>query len=269
MTYNLTLDKIVESPDDEIENNVSSPWSESIYNVSSPWSESIHNVSSPWSESIYNVSSPWNESIYNVSSPWNESIYNVSSPWNDFIQDYNQDFSMEVYGGPPDPAPFQHVATILRMYYQPVVAGLGVLINLVTMVILLYRPLRILSCNQYMLGVLISQIIYQVTLVNSSLTDHGYSIYTLSGFCQLTTFIPKGSSFMCLWCTVGLSEDGLIRVRHPDLELHMCTLWRACIYIISICIISVVVHLNTSLTVALYYYPYQMAPLSVMTSMTL
>ena len=74
-------------------------------------------------------------------------------------------------------------------------------INLVTMVILLYRPLRILSCNQYMLGVLISQIIYLVTLVNSSLSDHGYSIYTLGGFCQLTTFIQKGSSFMCLWCT--------------------------------------------------------------------
>ena len=188
-------------------------------------------------------SSPLVESV-NVSSPWNESTYNVSSPWSDYIQDYNQDSSMEVHGGPPDSAPLQHVATILRMYYQPVVAGLGVLINLVTMVILLYRPLRILS-----------QIIYQVTLVNSSLTDHGYSIYTLGGFCQLTTFIQKGSSFMCLWCTVGLSVDGLIRVRHPDLEVHMCTLWRARIYIISVCVISVVVHLNTSLTVALYYYP--------------
>ena len=199
-------------------------------------------------------SSLWVKSV-NVSSPWNESTYNVSSPWSDYIQDYNQDSSMEVHGGPPDPAPLQHVATILRMYYQPVVAGLGVLINLVTMMILLYRPLRILSCNQYMLGVLISQIIHLVTLVSSSLTDHGYSIYTLGGFCQLTTFIQKGSSFMCLWCTVGLSVDGLIRVRHPDLEVHMCTLWRARIYIISVCVISVVVHLNTSLTVALYYYP--------------
>ena len=198
--------------------------------------------------------SPWVESV-NVSSPWTELVYNVSSPWNDYIQDYNQDSSMEVHGVPSDPAPLQHVATILRMYYQPVVAGLGVLINLVTMVILLYRPLRILSCNQYMLGVLIYQIIYLVTLVNSSLTDHGYSIYTLGGFCQLTTFIQKGASFICLWCTVGLSVDALIRVRHPDLEVHMCTLWRARIYIVSVCIISVVVHLNTSLTVALYYYP--------------
>ena len=221
MAYNLTLDKHIESPGEE------------IY--------------------YYKVSSP--ELEYNVSSSWNESIYNESSPWSESVQDYGQDSSMDVHGGPPDPAPLQHMATILRMYYQPVVAGLGVLINLVTMVILLYKPLRILSCNQYMLGVLISQIIYLVTLVNSSLTDHGYSIYTLGGFCQLTTFIQKGSSFMCLWCTVGLSVDGLIRVRHPDLEVHMCTLWRARIYIISVCVISVVVHLNTSLTVALYYYP--------------
>jgi hypothetical protein len=73
------------------------------------------------------------------------------------------------------------------------------------------------------------------------------------GWCHLTTFTARTSMFLVQWYLLCLTIDSYITCCIPDREHSWCSTWRAVLVTIVIGLLGLVVFLNISLTVSVFY----------------
>jgi hypothetical protein len=147
----------------------------------------------------------------------------------------------------PDPGLMQlqlHVRN-LHLYYLPTVYCLTLLGNVFSIVILTDSMLKKLSSTQYLIGILVVEIIHVLTQLHTWIEDNGWNtgMFRIGGWCQFTTFASHISLFLSVWYTVFLSIDGYARFSFTVL----CKTWIARSSIAGAAIVAIVVYLNISI----------------------
>jgi hypothetical protein len=133
----------------------------------------------------------------------------------------------------------------LHLYYLPTVYCLALLGNVFGIVILTDSVLKKLSSTQYLIGILVVEIIHVLTQLHTWIEDNGWNtgMFRIGGWCQFTTFASHISLFLSVWYTVFLSIDGYARFSFTVL----CKTWIARSSIAGAAIVAIVVYLNISI----------------------
>ena len=144
-------------------------------------------------------------------------------------------------------------ANILRLYYTPCVAVLGVLSSLLAIPVL-SRVGRLTSSSHvpYLLGLSVCTLLYLVGLLMTWLGSLGVNVYGVPGTCQFTAFISQASHFLYTWIMVALVAD---RLAGQLLALKVCPGWlslvaapaRAKVLILILAALSLAVFFNLSM----------------------
>lgn len=75
------------------------------------------------------------------------------------------------------------------------------------------------------------------------------------GWCHFTTFVGDSSKFLNQWYLLCLVIDSYISSIWPEREAKWCSTWRSQLVTITLTLIALVVFLNISLTMTLFYVP--------------
>ena len=160
-------------------------------------------------------------------------------------------------GGPPYglmDAALQKALELLHHYYMPLLCAVGILGNTVASVVLFASDLTHLSVTQFLLGKVLVDVLFLVSLLHRWVTEtfHVF-LYDVGGWCNFITFLHRASAFLSLWYTFCFVVDVFIRVYLEGFTARLCTPWRAKIITIGFAVVAVVVYLNISLTFGVTY----------------
>ena len=151
----------------------------------------------------------------------------------------------------PENIEFQKAVRYLYVYCVPVLAIVGMALNMTAIVLISSRRLHKLSLAHYVKGVLITDSIYLAWLFHGWLAEvHGFDgLSRVDVSCNFDTFIEGAARFLSVWITVALVVERTIVELWPHRRRKTCTVMRARAVIIGLTTIAIVVNLNTSLTV--------------------
>lgn len=158
-------------------------------------------------------------------------------------------------GRPPQPPPMDStlkmlsdVTFYLQMYYNPALASVGMVANIITCIVLPFSVLYKLSATQYLIGMAIADTMFLLNILLLWFNNMGYSIYQYGSLCHFTMFLSHASCFLSLWYTVCLAVDGFIMICCPYKREKLCSLARARIVVLTLAVVATAVYLNISLT---------------------
>ena len=150
---------------------------------------------------------------------------------------------------PTSSASIEQTIYWIRIGYTPVLVVLGTVANIITSIATMRSVLRKLSSSHYLCAISLVNSLYLIMLLLKWLTELGYNVYHRPIMCQLTDMLCNISSFLSIWITVALCVDRYIAISWPPESPKMCTVIRARIVITLMVVISLIIYLNTSLTV--------------------
>ena len=143
----------------------------------------------------------------------------------------------------------------MRFYYTPCLVALGIVGNLTSCLVFLLSKLRKFSSSHYLACIVLSNTLYFVVLLLKWM-DMFLEIRTYNRpfICQVVSLTSQVSSFLALWATVAFVVDRYIANCWSVEAPNFCTILRARVVIISLCVMALVVYLNISLTVDVLLY---------------
>lgn len=118
------------------------------------------------------------------------------------------------------------VALFLHNYYTPLVAVIGSIGNVLSIVVFFHTKLRKLSSSYYLAALGVSDTIF--LLINFlSWLPYGGELQANDFACKLTTFLGGASSVLSAWMVVAFTIERFIAVLYPLRRQTMCTVRRA------------------------------------------
>ena len=136
----------------------------------------------------------------------------------------------------------------LKVYLTPTLITFGLLGNSISWMTLLRSKLQNFSSSHYLVALCIANNIYLVAALLKWLSIHNVEILTRSGLCQIMSFIEYSSIFLSNWYVVAFCIDRYIALCWPTEGIRLCTKARARTVIIALCIVSMVIYINMSVT---------------------
>ncbi|ELU00739.1 hypothetical protein CAPTEDRAFT_202133 [Capitella teleta] len=151
----------------------------------------------------------------------------------------------------------QQNVRMMNLYLKPVVISIGLASNLCAALVISTVAMRKAACSVYFLAILIANEFFLLIFMHEWLTQQvGVSLYGLvGGWCQFATFTGKSADFLSVWYPVCLILDRCIYSIRPEIYAEICSTWKARMLVILLCIISIMIFLNTSLTFGVFYTP--------------
>ena len=150
------------------------------------------------------------------------------------------------------PASLRYVRTVavfMRTYYTPVMAAIGVIGNILSIVVFARSRITHTSCSVYLGAASTVNTIFLLSLTVHWLRVFGVEADGAGAACQFVALVDGACAFLSLWYVVAFATDRCIAVCRPDSAARLCTTFRAKVVSIVLLTTAVVVYINLSLTV--------------------
>ena len=158
---------------------------------------------------------------------------------NDYYVNYPPTYSMTLN---------KTIIYYLRFYISPIIAVFGILGNSISAAVLLRSKLKTFSSSHYLAAICLANSLYLFDYLLKWIGLHDIHLHSKPGLCQMITFIQYSSTFLSNWYVVAFCIDRYICMAWSMEATRMCTRTRARIVIISLLVVSTVVHINMSIT---------------------
>lgn len=154
-----------------------------------------------------------------------------------------------------DPTNFELFLYWMVLYYTPIVIAVAVVGNVISCLVLLLSNLRKFSSSHYLACVVLANTLGSLVSLGIWMKQFGINTYDRPFTCHAFTFVKDISTFLSLWMLVSFVIDRYVFICWPAEATRLCTVMRARIVIGGLIVTSMVIHLNTSLTVGVVHYP--------------
>ncbi|KAK7073272.1 7 transmembrane receptor (rhodopsin) [Halocaridina rubra] len=147
------------------------------------------------------------------------------------------------------------ITGILLMYYIPVIALVGIIGNIISMVVFLGTRLRNHSSSYYLAAMAASDTLFLVFLFvqwlhnNQSLQWLRIEALNTGAGCKMINYVMSTCASISVWLTVAYTAERCIAVQYPLLRASLCTVGRAKIVITIITIVNTVAYLYMFTTI--------------------
>ena len=148
------------------------------------------------------------------------------------------------------PESFSHVRTVavfMRTYYTPVMAAIGVIGNILSIVVFARSRITHISSSVYLGAAATVNTIFLLSLAVHWLRVFG--VAADGAACQFVALVDGACAFLSIWYVVAFATDRCIAVCRPDSAARLCTTFRAKVVAIVLLTTAVVVYVNLSITV--------------------
>ncbi|XP_059152693.1 putative G-protein coupled receptor F59B2.13 [Physella acuta] len=104
----------------------------------------------------------------------------------------------------------------------PVIVGIGIVLNIVSLIVLLHMTMRQSSCCIYLACKSVSDILYLLCVFLIWLHRIDYKIFDTANFCRTVTFISNVTCFASTWIVVVICVENLFCVVWPSFVKMYC-----------------------------------------------
>ncbi|XP_064615837.1 thyrotropin-releasing hormone receptor-like [Liolophura sinensis] len=121
---------------------------------------------------------------------------------------------------------------IMYEFMLPVVTGLGILGNCVSILAFRQPGLRKSSTSVYLIAMLVSDTGFLITLIWPYLEAKGINLTKQPGWCHVIVYLSYVSAFLSVWFVVCITVESYIIICHPTQMKALCTVKRAKVVVV-------------------------------------
>lgn len=138
----------------------------------------------------------------------------------------------------------EQIATLLNVYYTPLLVVLGLIGNLLSVFVFYKSKLWLQPTSQYLSVLAVSDTVFLIHLLPPWLNAvHLATLFHREGFCQVIVFTSYVSCSLSAWLVVAFTVERFVAVLHPLKRNAMCTVKRARLIIVVLIIAALLVNL--------------------------
>lgn len=142
-----------------------------------------------------------------------------------FNDSTNSSSDWETYYYPP--SQIGNIVRILQVYFTPVIAGLGMVGNIISFIVFVATSLRKLPSSTYLAALAFSDTGFLGALLITWMPNVNIQMVNTNGWCQVIVYITYCCSFTSVWYVVLFMFERYIVVCHPLKAPRICTKTRS------------------------------------------
>ncbi|NP_001127716.1 neuropeptide receptor A18 [Bombyx mori] len=138
----------------------------------------------------------------------------------------------------------ENIATLLNVYYTPLLVALGCIGNLLSVFVFYRTKLRLQSTSQYLTALALSDTVFLFQLIPPWLNAVEVTgLFYKHGFCQIFVYVTYVSCCMSSWLVVAFTVERFVAVLYPLRRNALCTVTRARHIIFTVLLASSLINL--------------------------
>ena len=128
----------------------------------------------------------------------------------------------------------------IEVCYSLTLIVLGSIGNCISVLVFFTTKLKKLSSSFYLAALAISDTGFLVALFMAWLNSIGVPLFSISGLCEMHTYLTYVCSFLSAWLVVAFTVERFIAVRHPLRRTSKCTVARAKVVLVSLTALALI-----------------------------
>ncbi|KAM3968857.1 neuropeptide receptor A18 [Aphomia sociella] len=138
----------------------------------------------------------------------------------------------------------EQVASVLNVYYTPLLVALGSIGNLLSVFVFFTSKLRMQSTSQYLSALAVSDTIFLFQLLPPWLNAVQLTgVFHRQGFCQVFVYISYVTCCVSAWLVVAFTIERFVAVLYPLQRNVVCTVTRARHIIFTVAVAALLLNL--------------------------